>query len=297
MSLVDASATASGPLSVSGLFTNIYDPADASVAPLAPSLEALGLCDAYFGADSTVGAGDVVTSMVNGFNGFNDMGAVSASPVVTSLAANPIATKLFVKTVEDDNEYEEEDDDEEQMPMTFISESVKDESSDEPKDDLVASETSSKTSSSSSRRNSRRPNSSKSPSLEKNASSIVSSATFSSTSSSTSCSDNHTVKRSRKRSAAAAELDSSVVLDEAALKRQRNTEAARRSRFRKMVKMETLEQQVKTLEDTNSKLTVKIAILESEKSSWSAKEHELVARMHQLESQLMQAHKLMMSKS
>ncbi|KAI8638157.1 hypothetical protein BD408DRAFT_423421, partial [Parasitella parasitica] len=55
--------------------------------------------------------------------------------------------------------------------------------------------------------------------------------------------------------------------DEAAQKRQKNTDAARRSRLKKIVKMETLEKQVTELESDNSRLTTRVAVLESEKSA------------------------------
>ena len=49
--------------------------------------------------------------------------------------------------------------------------------------------------------------------------------------------------------------------DEIALKRQKNTDAARRSRLKKLVKMEQLEEKVSELESDNQRLTTRIAVL------------------------------------
>lgn len=83
--------------------------------------------------------------------------------------------------------------------------------------------------------------------------------------------------------------------DEIALKRQKNTDAARRSRLKKLVKMETLEQQVSELEADNSKLNTRVAVLESEKNGLEAKERSLEERVRNLEAQLAEAHKALTS--
>jgi hypothetical protein len=83
--------------------------------------------------------------------------------------------------------------------------------------------------------------------------------------------------------------------DEIALKRQKNTDAARRSRLKKLVKMETLEQQVSELEAENSKLNTRVAVLESEKNGLEAKERSLEDRVRNLEAQLAEAHKALTS--
>ncbi|KAI8582121.1 hypothetical protein K450DRAFT_229109 [Umbelopsis ramanniana AG] len=83
--------------------------------------------------------------------------------------------------------------------------------------------------------------------------------------------------------------------DEIALKRQKNTDAARRSRLKKLVKMETLETQVSELEADNSKLNTRVAVLESEKNGLEAKERSLEERVRNLEAQLAEAHKALTS--
>ncbi|KAI8331937.1 hypothetical protein BC941DRAFT_437984 [Chlamydoabsidia padenii] len=79
--------------------------------------------------------------------------------------------------------------------------------------------------------------------------------------------------------------------DEIALKRQKNTDAARRSRLKKLVKMEALEARVVELETDNTKLSTRIAVLESEKSGLESKDKGLEDRIRTLEAQLAEAHK------
>ncbi|KAI9300361.1 hypothetical protein BJ944DRAFT_170950 [Cunninghamella echinulata] len=79
--------------------------------------------------------------------------------------------------------------------------------------------------------------------------------------------------------------------DDIALKRQKNTDAARRSRLKKLMKMESLEKRVVELETDNSKLTTRIAVLESEKSGLESKDKNLEERIRTLEAQLAEAHK------
>lgn len=85
--------------------------------------------------------------------------------------------------------------------------------------------------------------------------------------------------------------------DEAAQKRQKNTDAARRSRLKKIVKMETLEKQVTELECDNSRLTTRVAVLESEKSALIIKDKGLEERIRVLEAQLAEAHRALTCKS
>lgn len=73
---------------------------------------------------------------------------------------------------------------------------------------------------------------------------------------------------------------------ELALKRQKNTEAARRSRMRKVLKMETLENHVKRLEADNKNLSIRLAMLESNRIEWEAKEKKLLDKIKLLEGQL-----------
>ncbi|KAJ1814913.1 hypothetical protein LPJ75_002569 [Coemansia sp. RSA 2598] len=70
--------------------------------------------------------------------------------------------------------------------------------------------------------------------------------------------------------------------DAAALKRKKNTDAARRSRMRKILRIETLEGRVSELETENGKLAQMVAALEAEKAA-------MAKRMAQMESAQLQA--------
>lgn len=93
--------------------------------------------------------------------------------------------------------------------------------------------------------------------------------------------------------------EASIVVDqdEIALKRQKNTDAARRSRLKKLVKMEHLEQRVSELEADNHQLNTRIAVLESEKSGLESKDVSLEDRIRVLEAQLAEAHKALTTKN
>ncbi|KAI9278526.1 hypothetical protein BDA99DRAFT_492421 [Phascolomyces articulosus] len=73
-------------------------------------------------------------------------------------------------------------------------------------------------------------------------------------------------------------------LDEDTLRRRRNTYAARRSRLKKFLKIEYLENRVNQLQTENAKLVLNNALLESEKRGWVAKEAEYKKRIKLLES-------------
>ncbi|KAI7847862.1 hypothetical protein BDC45DRAFT_524887 [Circinella umbellata] len=98
-----------------------------------------------------------------------------------------------------------------------------------------------------------------------------------------------------KRKASSALL-SDKEQDDIALKRQRNTDAARRSRLKKLLKMESLENRVTELEGENTRLTTRVAVLESEKSGLESKDKEMQERIRVLEEQLAEAHKALTSK-
>lgn len=85
--------------------------------------------------------------------------------------------------------------------------------------------------------------------------------------------------------------------DDAAVKRQKNTDAARRSRLRKVQKMETLETRVGDLEKMNAGLLMRVAVLDSEKTNLKAKESSYEARIKVLEEQLAEAHKALATRS
>lgn len=87
------------------------------------------------------------------------------------------------------------------------------------------------------------------------------------------------------------EVSPVVDQDEIALKRQKNTDAARRSRLKKLVKMEHLEERVAELEADNHRLNTRIAVLESEKAGLESKDISMEDRIRVLEAQLAEAHK------
>ncbi|KAG0330243.1 hypothetical protein BGZ99_007105 [Dissophora globulifera] len=79
-------------------------------------------------------------------------------------------------------------------------------------------------------------------------------------------------------------------VDEIVAKRAKNTDAARRSRLKKLIRLESLEVKVSELESTNNRLNMKVAILETEKNGHLIKEAEQSARIAQLEAKLAEAH-------
>ncbi|KAI8970207.1 hypothetical protein BDF20DRAFT_826335, partial [Mycotypha africana] len=101
---------------------------------------------------------------------------------------------------------------------------------------------------------------------------------------------NNKGKRSRQH-ADRSENNNLPSIDSVLLKRQRNTDAARRSRLRKLVKMETLEKRVEVLRANNEQLKVKLAVLESEVIHTAEKEERNRQRIQDLEAQLTVAHK------
>lgn len=74
-------------------------------------------------------------------------------------------------------------------------------------------------------------------------------------------------------------------------KRQRNTDAARRSRLRKANKMETLEHKVDVLQKDNNRLRVKVAVLENDVCHATEKDQRNRLRVLELEAQLALAHR------
>jgi hypothetical protein len=85
--------------------------------------------------------------------------------------------------------------------------------------------------------------------------------------------------------------------DEIVAKRAKNTDAARRSRMKKLVRLETLEAKVAELEATNNRLTMKVAILETEKNGHLAKDADQSVRIAQLEAKLAEAHAALTSRA
>ncbi|KAF9342888.1 hypothetical protein BGX26_006660 [Mortierella sp. AD094] len=75
-------------------------------------------------------------------------------------------------------------------------------------------------------------------------------------------------------------------MDEVSLKRAKNTDAARRSRYKKMVRMEGLEQRVAELEVENSMFESKLNEVELERSLLADKDQMQQARIQELEAML-----------
>ncbi|KAF9935475.1 hypothetical protein BGZ67_003425 [Mortierella alpina] len=99
------------------------------------------------------------------------------------------------------------------------------------------------------------------------------------------------VKGSKKR-----KLTPEEEAEEIVAKRAKNTDAARRSRMKKLIKLEGLEAKVSDLESANNALNMKIAILETEKNGFVTKDAEQTARIAQLEAQLAEAHAALTSR-
>ncbi|CAG8547974.1 8884_t:CDS:1 [Ambispora gerdemannii] len=103
-------------------------------------------------------------------------------------------------------------------------------------------------------------------------------------------------RNNRKRVHNDVEKDPNAIADELVLKRAKNTDAARRSRQRKVEKMEGLERDVAELKHENSELQTRVAVLESEKKGLEEKNAEKDARVRQLEQQLSEAHQRLINK-
>ncbi|KAI9312102.1 hypothetical protein BX666DRAFT_2031292 [Dichotomocladium elegans] len=84
--------------------------------------------------------------------------------------------------------------------------------------------------------------------------------------------------------------DQLKIKKDAAMRRQRNTDAARRSRLRKAQKMEGLEQRVKKLQVINGRLVVQLAVLQKECAAVRRKHDRQEQRVHELEARLAEAH-------
>ncbi|KAF9924259.1 hypothetical protein FBU30_005732 [Linnemannia zychae] len=96
------------------------------------------------------------------------------------------------------------------------------------------------------------------------------------------------LKRSRESSEPPSVLEGKDIseMDEVALKRAKNTDAARRSRHKKLVRMEGLEQRVAELEVENSMFEAKLNEVELERSLLADKDQMQQARIQELERML-----------
>ncbi|KAH8554350.1 hypothetical protein BGW37DRAFT_465272 [Umbelopsis sp. PMI_123] len=70
------------------------------------------------------------------------------------------------------------------------------------------------------------------------------------------------------------------------IKRQRNTDAARRSRLRKALKLQSLESEVCQLKEVNKTLAGQVASLEAKHAGFASREQALQSRIQELEAQL-----------
>jgi len=79
-------------------------------------------------------------------------------------------------------------------------------------------------------------------------------------------------------------------------KRRKNTDAARRSRLRKTLRMDSLEERVSSLEADNAKLTTAVSMATKENSSLRVQNLEYAERIRTLEQQLSESYKLLLGK-
>ncbi|ORX68992.1 hypothetical protein DL89DRAFT_169166 [Linderina pennispora] len=96
-------------------------------------------------------------------------------------------------------------------------------------------------------------------------------------------------KKSPKKDSSEEPEEDGSGLDAAALKRKKNTDAARRSRMRKILRIETLEGRVSELENENESLAKKVAEMEKARELAEQNAREMALRLKQYESQLSSA--------
>lgn len=110
--------------------------------------------------------------------------------------------------------------------------------------------------------------------------------------------NNNTISNNNNNSNSNSKRERSESIDETqdlvVLKRQRNTDAARRSRQRKAQKMDSLEKRVLDLEAENERLRLRAAIAESDRANIEAKEKRSRVRVLELERQLADTHKALL---
>ncbi|KAI8583757.1 hypothetical protein K450DRAFT_219859 [Umbelopsis ramanniana AG] len=90
---------------------------------------------------------------------------------------------------------------------------------------------------------------------------------------------------SRKTTKQRSKRDGSATKD-IVTKRQRNTDAARRSRLRKALKLQSLENEVSELKAENITLAGQVSSLEARQAEFASREQTLKTRIQELESQL-----------
>ncbi|CAO3599971.1 unnamed protein product [Absidia cylindrospora] len=104
--------------------------------------------------------------------------------------------------------------------------------------------------------------------------------------SSTSSTQDLTASSSSSTTTSSSSTSQTVVSSELALKRQKNTDAARRSRLKKLQKMETMATRVSEMESMHHRLLSRVSALESDKSLLLQKETDYLSRIQQLEADL-----------
>lgn len=85
------------------------------------------------------------------------------------------------------------------------------------------------------------------------------------------------------------------ITEEVARKRQKQNEAAKKCRQKRLSQLQECQQKVEQSEKEKFELTVKLAVLEKEKEAWILKEQEMNLRMERLRAQLDQSHHTLMS--
>lgn len=101
---------------------------------------------------------------------------------------------------------------------------------------------------------------------------------------SSSSNDDSSIQYSASRKRAKGGADAST--KDIAIKRQRNTDAARRSRLRKALKLQSLEHEVTELKSENNALAGQVSTLEARQVEFASREKSLKGRIQELERQL-----------
>jgi Basic region leucine zipper len=84
------------------------------------------------------------------------------------------------------------------------------------------------------------------------------------------------------------------ITEEVALKRQKQNEAARKCRLKRLSKLQECEKRVEETEKEKFELSVRVAVLEKEKEAWILKEQEMNLRIDKLRAQLDHSHRTLM---
>jgi hypothetical protein len=102
---------------------------------------------------------------------------------------------------------------------------------------------------------------------------------------------------SRKKAFIKFVKDPQTITEDLIRKRAKNTEAARRSRQRKLERMESLEKQVAELTIENNELKTRLTVLEIEKKSLEEKNLDKDSMIKLLERQLTEAHQRILNRA